>query len=207
MPIVGSRKVPDSVTRKEIEEVKRLALVVACAVALTAGSTMAGVVEFSPPLFIYDPERPRPVEYDVSLGLRAGFPLPGFDAVDIVFGAEQVPFMGFDYDSTWPFATAEPPAFNIGIYPHDMYVTSNDANLATSPRAFGTVMVDPRDLAPGDYIIQVNHAIDGDFSQLLARGTGDPLLGSAVLRVVPEPASLSLLALGALAALHLRKRR
>jgi hypothetical protein len=63
--------------------------------------------------------------------------------------------------------------------------------------AVGAITLDASGLSPGDYEVFVDSDLDFGTSSLGLGTAGEPLFGSAVVRVLPEPATLALLGVGA----------
>lgn len=178
------------------------------AFGLMAGSSaFAGLATFSPSPQDNIPEGTATVSMDLTVTAEV---LQNFDGADILLNSD-VPFT-FAYSDGFKAAAnafvLDPGVpLNQGIRANDLYI----AGLATTVGALGTsinvgtVTFDSSALTPGTYSILVSSDADNGIS-FLGRGgaTTEGLTGSGSFTVIPEPASLGLLGLGALGLLRRR---
>jgi len=171
-------------------------------VVFVSSSAWAGTVQFTSANPTIDLAAPGPVSFDVALHGAGG---RGFDAVDMVIGSD-LPIQG------WVFSPATLSSFSStlflpegGVFDNDIFVNATNATAVGSGIVFGTVTLNPpATMSIGQtFDVFVNNDID-TFSGLTLGGAGDPLNGSALVTVVPEPATLSLLGLGLLGFLRRR---
>lgn len=181
---------------------KRFAAVAVGMVGLCANA-FGGIVLFAPEEILSEPGQGGNTPVAMAFIGNGGSGVT-FDAFDVMVGSSTVPMSGFAFgtDITANFpnqAIAEPAGF--GIYTNEIYASAN----RSTPQAFTQVAVstfnlDLSGLGMGDHLVEVNPDLDGALSALINRGVSDPLAGGLPIRVVPEPATLSLFAVGALAA-------
>jgi len=183
------------------------------AVGLSATSALAATVSFAPsPLgseTVNVADLPTDVKFDLVVGgiNQIVGPLGGVSSLDIVVGSEgPLTINGFLYSPTWTAGALLPPPVPgpFGSYPSDLYF-GGAQQLATRPGGplfnLGTLTVGvPAGTAPGSYFFKVDNAVD-QFSFL---NGDDALNGIGTIQVVPEPATLGLLALGALGLIRRR---
>lgn len=183
---------------------------VALGVIGVCSNVFGGTVLFSPTSINHVQGMPGAI--DVTVAILPGPTISGVDAADVLIGSDAIPFTGFEYSQAWRdfFTTVFPPEPDTwNIYPNEAYLSSNRPTpLATLLLPTGTLHIDLTSVNPGEYDIVVDPVRDGMLSNLVDRGATDPLTGGVdVTVIVPEPASVSLLALGALAALRFGRRR
>jgi len=140
-------------------------------------------------------------------------PTVRLDAFDMLIASGFVPIPSFAYSSdvmtNFP-NQAEPLVNGFGYFPNEIFISANRAAPVVFPTLnLGIVTVDLTTLNDGMYDVIVNSALDEGLSGLIAQGTSESISGSVRVgvRTVPEPASLSLLALGAFAAIRFGRRR
>jgi len=135
------------------------------------------------------------------------------DAFDMLFGSGFVGTPGFEYSPQVMMEfpnQAAPLVDGFGYYPHEVFVSANRSTPQTYPTLnLGILTVDLTHLPDGMYSVVVSSANDDNLSGLIAQGSSETVSGDLRIGVqtVPEPASLSLLALGAFAAIRFGRRR
>ena len=160
-------------------------------------------------LVSFDPEKASvlPGEAAVFGVTLVSETLGDIQGADVVLGSDDVPF-GFQYSDEWTSAMGNVSAITpLGIFPFDLFVGGNNPlePIGLSSILLGTVTADTTGLAVGQqYSIFVDSSRDG-FSSIGLGTTFDPISGTGLINVVPEPVTLSLLGLGALALLRRRR--
>jgi len=176
-------------------------------VALANSNAVAAIVEFNPSSQDADWLGRATFEVTVIPEVEGGF-----DTADIVFGSDDgLTMVDFTYSDDWEaaFTTVLHPV-PVGVYPwDDLLISGGSPTLNDVPSLFaGTLTVDVAGLTWGAHYVHVDAGIDG-FSCLGQRGVPDLAYGGAVVYYppIPEPGTLSLLALASLAMLRRRARR
>lgn len=195
MPLKGS------IRRRKMKKVAVGGLMVALANSYAFG----GIVEFSEGA-VFDITAPAPVMLNVDVAGAASF-----NSIDITIGSNDVPITGFTLDDEWTgaFATAFDPAFNvIGAFTFDVWfaaTTGSSATVGPNLRA-GVITVDPRELGLSEADLGRELQLIVDFDQdFTSRAGSDNFFGIGTVTVVPEPATISLLALAAIGLIRRRK--
>jgi len=182
--------------------------VVALLAVVVTSSAYGGVVTFSPAEVTID--LPVLTTGALDVGVHQGA-LGPIQTVDLYIGSSSVNLTGFTFDPAFVSATA----FRSGplldtlqpIYSQSLYIGGFLNAPVASFDPIGRMTIDAAGLPVGDYVLGVNSVTD---QQRSAFGMPDgetidnSLIGSAIVHVVPEPATLSLLGLGLLGFLRRR---
>ncbi len=173
-----------------------------------AGAAEGGTVVFSPPILVVNPSANPLATAVVHVSAEE---IDVFGAVDLLFLSDDLPLSAFDYGEDFVTATSlrAPPTttgLDVDFAEHYLYV-GGLLNAPVSSILVGTLTVDASGLAPGDYSVSVDPELDGGLSALTLGAESEPLVGSAIVRVVPEPNALVITAigLGAFAAANRRR--
>jgi hypothetical protein len=174
-----------------------------------ASTAFGGTVVFSP-----NPAGPIdnsggavPVALQVSIGESIFTTINSFD---VLMGSDTLQIDNFVFAAgipgAFPLNSIANPA-NPPVYADDISIGGFAFSAVTAAGLpLGTLNITvPAGLAPGDYFIDVNSQRDNNRSVLGGATGGDPLSGRALIHVVPEPATISLLGLAGLALLRRRK--
>jgi hypothetical protein len=179
---------------------KKIAAVLALSLMIGLPA-MAGTVTFTPLDGLE--ASPDGISAPTSLRFQVGF-LDDFSTIGSTFtgialhiGVDGGPTVGFDFgDLAFTLQNPDPSfAFDSAIL-----INAVDFGVGTSlpfPNV-GTVTVDTTGVAAGSYVL--------DSSGDIAFQSNEPAIGSIGFTVVPEPATISLLALGALGLVFRRRK-
>jgi hypothetical protein len=160
--------------------------------AVCSSSAFGGTIEFTPDTVKYNAG--DVVTLDLSIGSSL---LTTFDSVDIIVGSDDLTITDFEFgaftrffESSAPDTSVYPSGWKFGFFGPASF--SEEFHLGT------LTVVDPRLF--GTYTVLVDAARDGGRSTVAGSGFTDGLTGVATVYAgVPEPATLSLLAIGCLA--------
>jgi hypothetical protein len=172
------------------------------------GSTaFGGIVSFSPVSQSVLPG--EDAVYDITISEST---LGGFDTVSLLLGSDDGLAMTVEYAQSFVDTTSLPPAAPtpFGVYASDLNFGGNNFGGWQAPLLIGTLTIDTTGLAEGTYSFGVSAAeetnrIGSGLSSLALGFESEGVEGSGRLNVVPEPATLAMLALGAAAAAFRRR--
>ncbi len=183
------------------------------AVGLSATSVLGATVTFAPNPGGSDTVNaaslPTTIDFELIVGSipAVNGALGGVSSLDVVVGSDgPLTINSFAYSQSFIDGALLPPTPPVpfAAYPNDLYF--GGAQRATGRPAgptytLGVLRVGvPAGLAPGDYTFKV----DNTFDQFSFLNGDDALNGVGTVHVVPEPATLGLLALGALGLIRRR---
>ncbi|MFH0980771.1 MAG: PEP-CTERM sorting domain-containing protein [Planctomycetota bacterium] len=138
----------------------------------------------------------------------------GFETADLIIGANGLPGPvdpNFVYDPAWLAAFASvvsPPIYATGVFGYErlVYVGGGNPTSVGTSLALGTLSLATTGLVVGDTrTVKIDSVQDG-FSGLSRLGILEGISGIGTISIVPEPASLALLVLGAGCGLRRRRR-
>ncbi len=180
-------------------------------VAFCGTAAFGGTVDFSAGTF--DLTAPADVNMDVTLSMNNGTDL--FDFADIIIGSNDVTLGAFTYASPNPFGSNGPITRDpMAVYASELWVGGTDSNIppVVGPRALlGTLTINAADIqgtgtpVGGTLTVMVDPAQDFGISAIGGGGNNEALSGIGTITVVPEPAMLTLMGLGALGLIRRRK--
>lgn len=171
-------------------------------VALANSSAPGGIVAFDPLVQEVDLSGDTRTTFEVSIASLDT--ITWFNAFDIVLGSDDLEIFEWKWD-TWSGLFDDPGnvcypgpcPWPMGIYPSDLLVgwPLLGGQLAP-PLLLGSLTVDAAGLAIGEYAVIVDPDRDGGLSIVGLRGGAfESLNGMGVVRVIPDPGTLTLLAL------------
>lgn len=157
----------------------------------------AGTVSFEPQERVVDPAVSTRTTFEVVISET---PLGTFESVDLILGSDdlQITEWEFAFFVICDFGACADPA---GVYPSDLQFGWFGPPVLP-PFHLGTLTVDASGLGRGTYSVIVDAQRDGGRSTLALGTNIDTLFGSATVTVIPEPATLALLAIGAVFSFH-----
>ena len=172
---------------------------------MLGGSPVLGAIATFDPPHVDNVLPGTDVLFSITVGVES---LSGFNWADVIIGIEDSNAgITFQYSGAWnaAFANVSSITYDSGFYLHDAYAGGNNPTSVGTSLLLGIVTIDTTNLLEGTYEV----VIDGSFDSISALGLDaetEVLAGSGTFTVVPEPAALSLLALGGLFLLRSRRR-
>ena len=179
---------------------KKVAAVLA--VVCMCSSAFGGTIAFTPMDVTIDPAvDPLTFTLDMSVG---GTTVGMMDSVDVFVGSDDLAITDFEWAPFTRFfdsSEANTDYYQSG-WKFGYFGTAADS----TDFLLGTLTVDATGLAPGAYQVMVDAGRDGNRSGITGGGVTDLVeMSIASVTIIPEPATISLLALGALALIRRRK--
>lgn len=171
--------------------------------AAGSGSALAGTISFTPDEVTIDPAvDPTVFTLDLTIGSSS---LAAFDAIDLFMGSDDLTITGFkpwcDWGCFFDHSSPDTSVYASG-WKYEYF-----GNLRPAEGFWlGWLTVDAGGLPEGTYSVMVDADRDGFRSTLTGGGVSEPLYGLATVHVVPEPATVTLLGLGAFAVMRRRWR-
>lgn len=185
---------------------RKVAVSIVC-LAFMGSTVLAGTVSFDPSAVGVMPG--EDAVYDVYVQTSD---LGSFDTVSMLLGSHDGLAMTVEYDAAFEASCSLPPAAPTAffVYTTDLNFGGNNFGMWQAPLLVGTLTIDTTGLAEGSYQFGVSSAYETDtigsgLSSLAAGFDAEPLEGMGTLRVLPEPATLSMLAIGGLLAAFRRR--
>ncbi len=140
---------------------------------------------------------------------------PSFTEIRVLLGSDDVPLIDFELNPGWispgGFTDLEGPLIQpgLGIYPYEVLFggSVSSGEVTADKLVAGILTLDLSNLPPGDYTVVVNPDRDGDLSGVRHQGGLEPLNGTLLIHIVPEPGAIALLALAAPLAFGYSRRR
>ena len=175
--------------------------------AFANSAALGGIVTFSPEKDSVLPG--QAAVYDIIV---SSSDLGEFDTVNLLLGTDDPLDLVVTYDADWLASTSLPPADPLPffVYPVDLNFGGSNFGLWTAPLLVATLSIDTTGLAEGQYSFLVSAAEETiragvGLSSLQIGFSSEPLEGVGLLNVVPEPATLALLGIGAVTLLRRRR--
>ncbi|MBI1824977.1 MAG: PEP-CTERM sorting domain-containing protein [Planctomycetes bacterium] len=193
---------------------RKVAAVSLAVVAMVGSSAFAGIATFTPSPQPDVQQGTPTVTMELTVSAQQ---LQNFDGADLVLNSD-VPFT-FAYSGAFKTAAnaftlyADAPTnlvaglpVGLGIRANDLYVSgaASTAGAFGSSIDVGTITLATAALPLGDYSIFISSDADGGTSSINRQGVTEFIEGTGSFTVVPEPASIGLMLIGAFGLLRRR---
>lgn len=176
-------------------------------VTFAASCAWAGTVVFDPPTAEIDVGEGADLSFDLWVSTEMGF----IELLDMILGSSTVPM----HPGHWRYSmeiyvaagSLGPPVYQ-DVYSYGLDGIGFFAFMGplASPVHLSTLAIDASGLPVGDHFVLVDGQYDNGRSNVWLGTECDLLFGSAMISVIPEPATLALVGLGAVGLLCGRKR-
>jgi PEP-CTERM motif len=191
--------------RDKGENVMKNVAVIALLIGFVGSSAMGGTIDFGGDVTIDRGVDSPMVDFDLMItdfGAAAGY-----NAVDVIVGSDDGLAVSFAMNTPGVTQFFGGSAADTSVYASGWkFGYFGTTSPTPTAQLLGTLTVDTTGLAEGQYTVQINGDTDGGKSVLTAGVTTEPLIGSATITVVPEPATLALLGIGGLVTAMRRRR-
>ena len=180
---------------------------------LATSSAFGTAISFGPNEVVIDLSDPN-VDTKVKFDLTIGAPdvISSYEFADIVVGSDDLAFQSFEYSDDFIAATifrSGPPFGPFDpenpFYTNEYFLGGFLASLNSEPLLLGSLVVDAAGLGLGEYSVMVDVGRDGNVSVIGDVAGSELVSGMAIVHIVPEPATIALLGLGAIGLLRRRR--
>ena len=193
--------------QKENRKMRKFAVVL-LVVGFTHVSAFGGIVTFSPDKPTVDLNVDPFVTLDVFVDQLVGVN-NSFQSIDILLGSNGLDLVSFTFDPGLVFAFSEvTPNPGFGVYASEIKLGGFAIGpiAVAGPTLVGSLVVRGLEASIDNFSVIVDGFNDGDRSVAVLGAVRDPLVGTGFVNVIPEPATITLLALASLALVRRRRK-